>query len=191
MSRIGRLPVKLPAGVEAKVEGLTINVKGPKGALSFTFDKHMKVTIKDGEITVERPNDSVDMRALHGTTRAIINDMVTGVTQGYSKQLEVKGVGYRCEMQGTNLVLHVGHSHPDTVVPPKDIKLSTKGLVITVEGIDAQKVGQVASNIRQVRKPEPYHGKGIRYVGEVISLRTPSAKKKGAAAPAGAAPAGK
>ncbi len=191
MSRIGRLPIKIPAGVEATVANTTITVKGPKGTLAFAFDRHMAVEVKDGEITVARPSDSVVMKSLHGTTRAVIANLVTGVTAGFSKELEVKGVGYRCEMDGANLVLHVGHSHPDTIVPPEGVKLSTKGLNITVEGIDAQKVGQVASDIRLVRRPEPYHGKGIRYKGEVIALRTPSAKKKGAAATAGAAPAAK
>lgn len=187
MSRIGKMPVKIPAGVTANVEGTKITVKGPKGTLSFDFDRHMTVAVKDGEIVVTRPSDEVKMKMLHGTTRALINNMVQGVVNGFSKDLEVKGVGYRCEMKGKNLVLHVGHSHEDTFVPPEGVVVSVKGLAIHVEGIDRQAVGQAAASIRAIKKPEPYHGKGIRYKGEVIVLRTPSAKKKGAAA----APAGK
>lgn len=182
MSRIGKMPVKLPAGVTATVNGETIEVKGPKGTLTQTFDRHMTVEVKDGEVIVTRPSDSVGMKMLHGTTRANIANMVKGVVDGYSKELEIKGVGYRCEMQGKNLVLHVGHSHADTFVPPEGVTVSCKGLNIKVEGIDKQLVGQSAAQIRAFKKPEPYHGKGIRYKDEVIVLRTPSAKKKGAAA---------
>lgn len=182
MSRIGRMPIKLPEGVTASIDGTTISVKGPKGSLSYTFDRHMNVAIADGVITVSRPDDSVKMKMLHGTTRALIANMVTGVTSGYAKELEVKGVGYRCEMQGNKLVLHVGHSAADEYVAPEGVTITTKGLNIRVEGIDRQLVGQVAADIRAFRKPEPYHGKGIRYKDEVVVLRQPSAKKKGAAA---------
>lgn len=182
MSRIGKLPVKLPAGVTATVNGTHIEVKGPKGTLGYDFDRHMTVTVEDNEIKVTRPDDTITMKMLHGTTRANINNMVEGVVNGYSKELEIKGVGYRCEMQGKNLVLHVGHSHPDTFVAPEGVTVSCKGLNIKVEGIDRQLVGQSAAQIRAFRKPEPYHGKGIRYKDEVVVLRTPSAKKKGAAA---------
>ena len=182
MSRIGRMPIKLPAGVTAEVAGITITVKGPKGSLSYTFDRHMTVAVADGVITVTRPDDSVPMRTLHGTTRALINNMVNGVVNGYAKELEIRGVGYRCEMQGNKLVLHVGHAAADVYEAPAGVNVSCKGLNIRVEGIDRQLVGQVAADIRAFRKPEPYHGKGIRYKDEVVVLRTPSAKKKGAVA---------
>lgn len=184
MSRIGKKPVVLPSGVSAKLEGNKITVTGPKGTLDFVADKHMQLEIKDNEIIVTRPSDSIRMKTLHGTTRSIIQGMVDGVEKGYTKQLEIKGVGYRCEMKDRDLVLYVGHSHPDVFKAPEGIDISIKGLVITVTGYDKQKVGQAAANIRAIRKPEPYHGKGIRYVGETIVLRTPSAKKKGASAAA-------
>jgi len=184
MSRIGKKPVVLPAGVTAKLEGNKVSVTGPKGTLDFTADKHMGLEIKDNQILVTRPNDSIKMKTLHGTTRSIIQGMVDGVEKDFTINLEIKGVGYRCEMKGTDLVLYVGHSHPDVFKTPAGIEISVKGMVITVSGYDKQKVGQVAANIRKIRQPEPYHGKGIRYVGEKIVLRTPSAKKKGAAAAA-------
>lgn len=187
MSRIGKKPVVLPQGITATLNGNTITVKNAKESLSFTADRHMTLEVKDNQVIVTRPNDSVKMKTLHGTTRSIIQGMVDGIEKGYTKQLEVKGVGFRCEMQGKNLVLHVGHSHADTFVPPEGVNISIKGLVITVSGVDKQKVGQAAATIRAIKKPEPYHGKGIRYVGETIVLRTPSAKKKGAAAGAPAA----
>ena len=182
MSRIGRMPVKLPAGVTATIEGSHIQIKGPKGSLEMDFDRHISVAQNEGEILVTRPDDSIRMKMLHGTTRALIANMVKGVTEGYFKELEVKGVGYRCEMQGEKLILHVGHSVEDVYLPPKGVAVTTKGLTIRVEGIDKQLVGETAAQIRAFRKPEPYHGKGIRYKDEVIVLRTPSSKKKGAAA---------
>ncbi len=186
MSRIGRMPVKVPAGVTAVVKDGVITVKGPKGTLTQNIDRHMTVEVKDGEILVTRPDDSIRMKMLHGTTRALINNMVNGVVNGYVKELEIKGVGYRCEMQGTKLVLHIGHAAADVFEAPAGVTVSCKGLTVKVEGIDRQLVGQTAAEIRAMRKPEPYHGKGIRYKDEVVVLRTPSAKKKGAAA-AGAA----
>lgn len=182
MSRIGRMPVKLPAGVTVDIDATHVVCKGPKGTLEMDFDRHLAVEVKDGEVLVTRPDDSIRMKMLHGTTRALIANLVHGVSEGYYKELEVKGVGYRCEMQGEKLVLHVGHSVEDVYVPPKGVTVTTKGLNIRVEGIDKQLVGQAAADIRAFRKPEPYHGKGIRYKDEVIVLRTPSAKKKGAAA---------
>lgn len=183
MSRIGRKPVSIPAGVTISVDGTKVTVKGPKGTLSRNIDKHLSVNIEGAELLVARPDDSIAMKMVHGTTRAHIANMVEGVTNGFAKELEIKGTGYKCEMQGANLVLHVGHSHPDIVVPPAGITISVgKNMSIKVEGIDKELVGQVAADIRAVRKPEPYHGKGIRYKGEVIAIRTPSAKKKGAAA---------
>ena len=183
MSRIGRKPVTIPAGVTITLDGTKVTVKGPKGTLERNIDKHLSVKIEGTELLVTRPDDSISMKMIHGTTRALIQNMVDGVSNGFSKDLEIRGVGYKCEMQGKNLVLHVGHSHADTIVPPEGVAISTgKNMSIKVEGIDKELVGQVAANIRNVKKPEPYHGKGIRYKDEVVVIRQPSAKKKGAAA---------
>lgn len=182
MSRIGRKPVTIPAGVTITLDGTKVTVKGPKGTLERNIDKHLSVKIEGTELLVTRPDDSISMKMIHGTTRALIQNMVDGVSNGFSKDLEIRGVGYKCEMQGKNLVLHVGHSHADTIVPPEGVVISTgKNMSIKVEGIDKELVGQVAANIRNVKKPEPYHGKGIRYKDEVVVIRQPSAKKKGAA----------
>ena len=182
MSRIGRKPVTIPAGVTITLDGTKVTVKGPKGTLERNIDKHLSVKIEGTELLVTRPDDSISMKMIHGTTRALIQNMVDGVSNGFSKNLEIRGVGYKCEMQGKNLVLHVGHSHADTIVPPEGVAISTgKNMSIKVEGIDKELVGQVAANIRNVKKPEPYHGKGIRYKDEVVVIRQPSAKKKGAA----------
>lgn len=182
MSRIGRKPVTIPAGVTITLDGTKVTVKGPKGTLERNIDKHLPVKIEGTELLVTRPDDSISMKMIHGTTRALIQNMVDGVSNGFSKDLEIRGVGYKCEMQGKNLVLHVGHSHADTIVPPEGVVISTgKNMSIKVEGIDKELVGQVAANIRSVKKPEPYHGKGIRYKDEVVVIRQPSAKKKGAA----------
>ena len=182
MSRIGRKPVAIPAGVTITLDGTKVTVKGPKGTLERNIDKHLSVKIEGTELLVTRPDDSISMKMIHGTTRALIQNMVDGVSNGFSKDLEIRGVGYKCEMQGKNLVLHVGHSHADTIVPPEGVVISTgKNMSIKVEGIDKELVGQVAANIRNVKKPEPYHGKGIRYKDEVVVIRQPSAKKKGAA----------
>lgn len=182
MSRIGRKPVTIPAGVTITLDGTKVTVKGPKGTLERNIDKHLSVKIEGTELLVTRPDDSIYMKMIHGTTRALIQNMVDGVSNGFSKDLEIRGVGYKCEMQGKNLVLHVGHSHADTIVPPEGVAISTgKNMSIKVEGIDKELVGQVAANIRSVKKPEPYHGKGIRYKDEVVVIRQPSAKKKGAA----------
>ncbi len=182
MSRIGRKPVTIPAGVTITLDGTKVTVKGPKGTLERNIDKHLSVKIEGTELLVTRPDDSISMKMIHGTTRALIQNMVDGVSNGFSKDLEIRGVGYKCEMQGKNLVLHVGHSHADTIVPPEGVAISTgKNMSIKVEGIDKELVGQVAANIRSVKKPEPYHGKGIRYKDEVVVIRQPSAKKKGAA----------
>ena len=182
MSRIGKKPVTIPAGVTITLDGTKVTVKGPKGTLERNIDKHLSVKIEGTELLVTRPDDSISMKMIHGTTRALIQNMVDGVSNGFSKDLEIRGVGYKCEMQGKNLVLHVGHSHADTIVPPEGVVISTgKNMSIKVEGIDKELVGQVAANIRNVKKPEPYHGKGIRYKDEVVVIRQPSAKKKGAA----------
>ncbi len=187
MSRIGRMPIAIPEGVTITVNNNVVTVKGPKGELTNKFNQHLGFETKDGHFHVTRPNDSIKMRMNHGTARALINDMVNGVTTGFTKTLEIKGVGYRGEMRGNDLVLHVGHSHEDVVHPIDGIAISIKQAFITVTGIDKQKVGQMAAVIRHVRKPECYHGKGIRYQGEVVVLRQPASAKKsavGAAAPA-------
>lgn len=182
MSRIGREPITIPAGVTVDVKGNVVTVKGPKGELTQKFNPHMTFDIEGNVLTVKRPDDSIVMRMNHGTTRALLHDMVIGVSQGYSKTLEIKGVGYRAEMRGEDLVLYVGHSHPDIIPAVEGVKMSinTKAMEIIVEGIDKQKVGQQAAVIRETKKPECYHGKGIRYKGEVVVLRqAASAKKSG------------
>ncbi len=183
MSRIGREPIVIPAGVTISVNGNVVTVKGPKGELSKKFHSHLSFEESDGKFHVSRPNDTIEMKMNHGTARALINDMVKGVNEGFTKTLEIKGVGYRAEMRGADLVLHVGHSHEDVVHPIDGVKISinTKNMEILVEGIDKQVVGQQAAVIRNVRKPECYHGKGIRYKGEVITLRQPASAKKSAA----------
>lgn len=170
MSRIGRLPVEVPKDVEVKIKGSHVKVKGPKGELERTFPAAMKIKIKDGEITVERPSDQPSHRALHGMTRALVNNMVIGVSTGFEKTLEINGVGYRAELQGQNLVLHVGFSHPVEVEPPEGItfEVDARTRQIKVMGRDKEKVGQMAANIRSVRPPEPYKGKGIKYLEERI-----------------------
>lgn len=169
MSRIGKKPVPLPKGVDVSVEGTTVKVKGPKGELQHTFRPGMKVRVENGEILVERPTEEKQDRALHGLTRALIANMVQGVTEGFKKTLEIVGVGYRAEKKGNNLVVSVGYSHPVEYPEPAGITLSTPApTVIVVEGIDKQKVGQVAAELREFRRPEPYKGKGIRYQGEQV-----------------------
>lgn len=180
MSRIGREPIKVPAGVTITVNGNQITVKGPKGTLTNTFNPHLTYQ-QDGDMfKVLRPNDSKELKMNHGTARAIISNMVHGVSEGYTKTLTVKGVGYRVEMRGEDLVLHVGHSHEDLVqaIPGVKMSINTKTMDIIIEGIDKQLVGQVAANIREIKKPECYHGKGIRYKDEVVTLRTAASAKK-------------
>ncbi len=171
MSRIGRLPVPVPDGVQVEIDGSHVRVKGPKGELAHTFPAAMKITYVPEEkvIKVERPSDERQHRAWHGMTRALINNMVIGVSQGFEKVLEIQGVGYRAELKGRNLVLHVGYSHPVEIEAPEGIEFVVEGNTrIRVKGYDKQKVGQVAAEIRKVRPPEPYKGKGIRYAGEQI-----------------------
>jgi large subunit ribosomal protein L6 len=170
VSRIGRMPVTVPAGVDVKIRGGHVRVKGPKGELEHTFPADMKISLKDGEILVQRPSDESTHRALHGMTRAIINNMVEGVSTGFQKVLEVNGVGYRAEMAGDNLVLQVGFSHPVTVEPPAGISfdVDTRARQILVRGYSKELVGQVAADIRKIRPPEPYKGKGIKYLDERI-----------------------
>lgn len=170
MSRIGRLPVVVPNGVDIEIKGSNVRVKGPKGELSRTFPAAMDITFKDDVIEVNRPSDASTHRSLHGMTRALINNMVVGVSTGYEKILEINGVGYRAEMDGNNLVLNVGYSHPVVMEPPEGISFETETRTrqIKVLGYDKEMVGQVAANIRKVRPPEPYKGKGIKYLSEKI-----------------------
>jgi large subunit ribosomal protein L6 len=169
MSRIGRKPISVPNGVTVTVDGSTVKVKGPKGELSRTFEPSMKVRVENNEVLIERPNDDKRERALHGLTRALIANMVTGVTEGFKKTLEIVGVGYRAEKKGKNLVVSVGYSHPVNYPEPAGITLSTPApTTIVIEGVDKQKVGQVAAELREFRPPEPYKGKGIRYQGEQV-----------------------
>jgi len=170
VSRIGRMPVSIPKGVQVDIRGSHVTVRGPKGELSRSFNPDMAISLQDGQIVVTRSTDDQQHRALHGLTRALLANMVTGVTKGYRKDLEVQGVGYRVEMRGKNLVLYVGFSHPVEIAPPSGITfdVESRGKTIMVEGIDRELVGEVAARVRRVRPPEPYKGKGIRYVGEYV-----------------------
>ncbi len=170
MSRIGRMPVVVPAGVEVEVKGTYVRVKGPRGQMEHVFPADMQIVKEGTEIHVQRPSDINTHRALHGMTRALINNMVVGVSTGFDKVLEINGVGYRAEMSGKNLVLYVGFSHPVTVEPPEGISFETdtKTRQIKIKGFDKQAIGQVAADIRKIRPPEPYKGKGIKYLEEKI-----------------------
>ncbi len=169
MSRIGNNPIPLPAGVEVSVTGQTVTVKGPKGTLTQVIDPRITVTVDDGVVTVSRADDERQSRALHGLSRALIANMVTGVAEGYRKELQAVGVGYRAALKGKTLELQVGFSHPVQIDAPEGIDFEVpEPTKIIVSGIDKQKVGQVASDIRRVRPPEPYKGKGIRYAGEQV-----------------------
>ena len=169
MSRIGRLPVTVPTGVDIAIEGQTVKVKGPKGELSHVVAEPITVEKGDNGLEVKRPDDARVSRSLHGLTRTLINNMVLGVTEGYEKKLEIHGTGYRVLAKGSNLEFALGYSHPITVEPPAGISFEVEGTnKLTVKGIDKQAVGEVAANIRKLRKPEPYKGKGVRYAGEVV-----------------------
>ncbi|PYZ95642.1 50S ribosomal protein L6 [Alteribacter lacisalsi] len=169
MSRIGLKPVEIPSGVEVKQDGTTITVKGPKGELTRTLHADMVVEQEDNNIVVKRPSDHKEHRALHGTTRSVINNMVEGVTKGFEKKLELVGVGYRAQKSGNKVTLSVGLSHPVEFVPENGLEIDVpENTKITVKGIDKERVGALASNIRAVRPPEPYKGKGIRYEGEYV-----------------------
>ncbi len=181
MSRIGKAPIKIPDGVDVKVNGSFVSVKGPKGNLEKRFHENMKISVKDGVIFVERPNDSKRNKSLHGLTRSLIFNMVFGVQNGFEKKLEVNGVGYRAQKQGKNLVMNLGFSHQVVVSEIDGITISVDGQnLIIVSGPDKQKVGQFAADIRQKRPPEPYKGKGIKYIDEVI-IRKVGKTGKGAA----------
>ena len=169
MSRIGRLPITVPAGVTVTVDGQAVNVKGPKGELSLTVKSPIEVALEDGTLTVTRPDDERASRSLHGLTRTLISNQITGVTEGYSKGLEVGGTGYRVAQKGSSVEFALGFSHPVLVDPPAGITFTVEGNnKVTVSGIDKQAVGEAAANIRKIRKPEPYKGKGVRYAGEVV-----------------------
>jgi len=179
VSRIGRLPVAIPSGVQVNVQGSNVHVKGPKGEMKRTFSSLVGIAMENGQVVITRNSDAAAERALHGTTRAVIANMVRGVSSGFSVVLEVEGVGYRAEMEGKNLALFVGYSHPVKIEPPAGIsfEVELKTRQIKVLGFDKEVVGQTASEIRRVRPPEPYHGKGIRYQGERIRRKAGKAGK--------------
>jgi len=179
MSRIGRKVIPVPAGVAVTLDNSVITVKGPKGTLSRTIHNDIIVNVSENEISVERPSDNKLHRSLHGTTRSIIANMVTGVTEGYKKNLELVGVGYRVNKSGEKITLNVGYSHPVEFTPESGIEFEVVGTTkLTVHGIDKERVGQIAAEIRQVRLPEPYKGKGIKYEGERIIRKEGKAGKK-------------
>ncbi len=178
MSRIGRKPIVIPAGVDVKIEDRTVSVKGPKGELSYTFNPGMIVKMEDGQLLVDKPSEDKAYRALHGLTRTLIGNMVIGVTDGFSKELEVQGIGYRAAKQGKDLVMNLGYSHQVIVADTDEITTEVPAPNrIIVHGIDKQKVGQFASEIRGKRPPEPYKGKGIRYLGEYVIRKEGKAGK--------------
>jgi len=169
MSRIGKIPILIPPGVKVDVSDRRVTIQGPKGTLSWEVPECTRVTVSDGKIIVTRIGDDRREKAMHGLTRALLNNMVIGVTQGYSKRLEIQGVGFKASVQGNTLVLNLGYSHPVVYTIPPDIKITVEeSTKILVEGIDKQKVGQVAAEIRAFYPPEPYKGKGIKYAGELI-----------------------
>ena len=178
MSRVGKVPITISSGIEVKIEGSRITVKGPKGDLSRDLIPEMKLSLSDGVLTVARPGDHPRHRAAHGLTRTLVQNMVTGVSEGFAKTLELQGVGYRAQMQGTNLVLAVGYSKPVEVPPPPGIEFEVEGTSrVIVRGINKEDVGQVAADVRKVRPPEPYKGKGIRYLGEYVRRKAGKAGK--------------
>ncbi|MBB3157061.1 large subunit ribosomal protein L6 [Microbacterium proteolyticum] len=169
MSRIGRLPIDIPAGVTVSVSGREVSVKGPKGELELTIAQPLEVSVEENQVLVTRPDDERESRSLHGLTRTLINNNIIGVTQGYTKGLEVVGTGYRVAQKGSAIEFALGFSHPVLIDPPAGITLTVEGNnKVTVSGIDKQAVGEAAANIRKIRKPEPYKGKGVRYAGEVV-----------------------
>lgn len=173
MSRIGKKPIDIPKGVEVSIAlDNTVSVKGPKGQISYKFHPSVSIVKKENQIVVERKSDDSFSRAIHGTTRALLNNMVKGVTEGFTEELEIVGIGYRAAVKGNNLELTLGYSHPVIYPIPKDVQITVEGNTnIKVSGIDKQRVGQVAAEIRSFREPDPYKGKGIRYKGEVIKLK--------------------
>jgi len=178
VSRIGKQPIPVPSGVEVKIDGSTVSVKGPKGQLVQSFTEMLSIAMDDDTVVVTRPDDTRDARSLHGLTRTLISNMIVGVSQGYSKNLEIVGVGYRAVLKGTDLELALGFSHPVVMKPEAGITFEVPAPTkITVSGIDKQRVGQVAAEIRAWRKPEPYKGKGVRYEGEYVRRKLGKAAK--------------
>ena len=179
MSRIGKMPIAIPAGVTVEVaENNKVTVKGPKGELTRVLPSEMTIKVEDGHVVVERPNDLKREKSLHGLTRSLLNNMVTGVNAGFEKKLEVNGVGYRAAKNGNTLNLTLGYSHPIDMVDPEGITTEVQGNVIIVKGIDKEKVGQFAAEIRDKRRPEPYKGKGIKYADETIRRKVGKTGKK-------------
>jgi len=179
MSRIGRLPVQIPAGVEVNIaDGNVVTVKGPKGKLERALPTEMEIKVEDGHVVVSRPNDLRRMKALHGLTRSLIHNMVVGVSEGYTKTLEINGVGYRAAKAGNKLTLNLGYSHPVEMTDPEEITSTVDGNKIIISGISKEKVGQYAAEIRDKRRPEPYKGKGIKYSDEVIRRKVGKTGKK-------------
>jgi large subunit ribosomal protein L6 len=181
VSRVGKKPITLPKGVQVDIHGQSVKVKGPKGELGRTFPNQVSLAMEDGHLVVSRPSDAPAVRAMHGTARALINNMVLGVSEGFSKTLVVEGVGYRAEMKGKQLVMALGYSHPVPVDPPAGIAFAVdeKAKTITITGIDKELVGQVASDVRSWRPPEPYKGKGLRYSNERVRRKAGKAGKAG------------
>ncbi|MFV0464444.1 MAG: 50S ribosomal protein L6 [Lachnospiraceae bacterium] len=179
MSRIGRMPIAVPAGVTVEIaENNHVTVKGPKGTLERTLPAEMDIKLEDGTINVSRPNDLKKMKSLHGLTRTLVNNMVVGVTDGYTKILEVNGVGYKAAKAGDKLTLNLGYSHPVEMIDPEGLESTVEGNKITIKGIDKERVGQYAAEIRDKRRPEPYKGKGIKYSTEVIRRKVGKTGKK-------------
>ena len=180
MSRIGKKPIEIPAGVEVKLDGTTITVKGPKGTLTRELHPNMTVEVEGNTISVSRPNDNKENRSLHGLTRTLISNMVIGVNETFKKELEVNGIGYRCEVKGQELTLKIGYSHDVVMIAPEGVTVEVPNPnKVVVSGPDKQKVGQFAANIREKRPPEPYKGKGIKYVDEYIRRKEGKAGKGG------------
>ena len=172
MSRIGKKPIDIPNGVDVQIgENNFVKVKGPKGELGNTFNPNLKIVKEDNILKIERPSDESFMRAIHGTTRALLANMIKGVTEGFTVELEIVGIGYRAAMKGKKLELQLGYSHPIVYEPPEGIQVAVEGNIIKVSGIDKQLVGQVAAEIREFRKPDPYKGKGVRYKDEQLKLK--------------------
>lgn len=179
MSRVGKLPIEIPQGVEVELKGTFVRVKGPKGELTHTFPPVVDISKDDGTITVKPKSQEKFSRSMHGTARSVIQNMVQGVSEGFEKFLEIQGVGYRADMEGKNLIIQVGYSHPVEVVPPEGISFEVleRNNLIRVTGYDKQAVGQISAEIRKIRPPEPYKGKGIRYQGEYVHLKPGKAGK--------------
>jgi len=179
VSRIGYLPIPIPDGVKVTLSGYKAQVTGPKGELERTFHPDMRIVLTDGQLRVSRPSDQHHHRALHGSTRALLNNMVVGVSQGFEKVLEIVGVGYRAQLRGENLIMNLGFSHPVVIEPPKDVTFGVEPRTkrVSISGIDKEVVGQLAADIRKLRPPEPYKGKGVRYLGEYVRRKAGKAGK--------------